>query len=163
MRKKTRSRKGKGDRQPEGSLPSPVSIEDACQLHERAVALREQGQHAEAAACARHALAAFERECGPDHPDVANILNNLAGICEDQGDYAEAARLAERAVAIMELLSGSPDLDLLRVQSLRTLAGVTRAQGRYADAEALSQRALALAEATLGPDHLETATCLNNL
>jgi tetratricopeptide (TPR) repeat protein len=149
MRKKTRSMTGEGDRQPEEAIPSPVSIEDACRLHEPAVDLREQGQHAAAAACARYALAAFERECGPDHPDVANILNNLAGICEDQGNYAEAARLAQRAVAILEPVTGSPDLELLRVESLRTLAGV--------------YRALALAEATLGPDHLETATCLNNL
>jgi tetratricopeptide (TPR) repeat protein len=163
MRKKTRSMTGEGDRQPEEAIPSPVSIEDACRLHEPAVDLREQGQHAAAAACARYALAAFERECGPDHPDVANILNNLAGICEDQGNYAEAARLAQRAVAILEPVTGSPDLELLRVESLRTLAGVYRAQGRYAEAEPLSQRALALAEATLGPDHLETATCLNNL
>jgi hypothetical protein len=57
-----------------------ATVEEACQLHERAVALREQGQLAEAAMCAQHALATFEREYGPDHPDVANILNNLAGI-----------------------------------------------------------------------------------
>ena len=143
MGSKTRSTTKEGDHRPGLSAPPPVSVEEACQLHERAVALREHGQHAEAATCARHALASFERECGPDHPDVANILNNLAGICTDQGDYAEAARLAQRAVAIMEQATGSPDLELLRVQSLRTLAGVYRAQGRYAEAESLYQRALA--------------------
>ena len=57
------------------------------------MALREHGQHAEAATCARHALASFEYACGPDHPDVTNTLNNLAGIYSDQGDYPEAARL----------------------------------------------------------------------
>jgi Tetratricopeptide repeat len=91
MQSKTSSTVCEGDHRPGLQTPPLVSIEEACQLHERAVALREQGQHAEAARCARHALAAFERECGPDHPDVANILNNLAGICEDQGDSLVAA------------------------------------------------------------------------
>jgi hypothetical protein len=112
-----------------------VTVEEACQLHERAVALREHGQHAEAAMCARHSLVSFEREYGLDHPDVANILNNLAGICADRGDYTEAARLAQRAVAIMEQATGRPDLEMLRIQALRTLAGVYRAQGCYAEAE----------------------------
>jgi tetratricopeptide (TPR) repeat protein len=140
-----------------------ATVEEACQLHERAMALREHGQLAEAAMCARHALVAFEREYGSDHPDVANILNNLAGIRADQGDCTEATRLAQRAVAIMEQATGSPDLELLHVQSLRTLAGVYRTQGGYGEAESLYQRALAHAEATLSPDHLETAACLNDL
>jgi tetratricopeptide (TPR) repeat protein len=105
----------------------------------------------------------FERACGAEHPDVANILNDLAGICADQGNYAEAACLAQRSVAIMEQIPASPDLELLRVQSLSTLAGIYRTQGRYAEAETLAKRALALAEAALGPEHLETATCLNAL
>ena len=78
-----RSTVREGDHRPGLSTPPLVSIEEACQLHERAVALREDGQHAEAAMCAQHALTSFERECGPDHPDLANILNNLAGICAD--------------------------------------------------------------------------------
>ena len=163
MARKTRSTKREGEHPPALPSPAPVSVEEAGRLHERAVTLREEGQHAEAATCARHALIFFERVCGPDHPDVANILNNLAGICADQGDYDEAVRLAQRAVAIMESATGSPDLALLRVQSLRTLAQVYCLQGDYTAAEPLAQRALALAEATLGPDHLETAACLNDL
>ncbi len=114
------------------------------------MALRERGQLAEAATRAWHALTSFERECGPDHPDIANILNILAGIGADQGDYAEAARLAQRAAAIMEQTTGSPDLELLRIQSHRTMVGVYRTQRRYAEAESLNQRALAGAEAMLG-------------
>jgi tetratricopeptide (TPR) repeat protein len=163
MGRKTRSTEKAGEHRPTLPAPPPVSVEEACQLHERAVALREHGQHAEAATCARHALASFERACGPNHPDVANILSNLADICADQGNYAEAVLLAQRAVAIMEQATGSPDLELLGVQSLRTLAGVYRTQGRYAEAESLYQRALARSEATLSSDHLETAACLNDL
>src|SRR2546425_9429684 len=59
--------------------PGVVSdpLEEASQLHDRAVASREQGQYTAAAAFARQALAIFEREVGADHPDVANILGNL--------------------------------------------------------------------------------------
>ena len=108
MGSKTCSSEREGEHWQGLPAPPPVSVEEACQLHERAVALREHGQHTEAATCARRALTFVEHACGPDYPDVANILNNLAGICADQGDYAEAARLAQRAVAIMEQATGSP-------------------------------------------------------
>jgi hypothetical protein len=72
MGRKTRSTARGGDHRPGLSTPLSVSIEEACQLHERAVALREHGQHVDAATCARHALtSALEREYGPDHPDVS--------------------------------------------------------------------------------------------
>ena len=39
---------------------------------------------------------------GPDHPDVATDLNNLATILQDLGDLAGARPLQERALAIDE-------------------------------------------------------------
>src|SRR5262249_36592363 len=139
-------------------------LEEASQLHDRTVALREQGQYADAASCARQALALFELEVGTDHPDVANVLGNRAGMHEDQGDYAEAERLYQRAVAIMEHVMKECDteglgLEILHIQALRNLAGIYRVQGRYTEAEPLFQRVLTLAEATLGPEHREYATC----
>ena len=38
-----------------------------------------------------------------------------------------------------------------------------RSQGRYGDAEPLYRRALAISEKTLGAEHPDTATSLNNL
>jgi len=32
-------------------------------------------------------LAIFEKALGPDHPDVATCLNNLAGLYENQSNY----------------------------------------------------------------------------
>lgn len=81
-----------------GAVSDP--LDEASQLHDLAVASREQGQYPEAAAYARQALAIFEREVGADHPDVANVLGNLAGIHEDQANYAEAERLYRRALAL---------------------------------------------------------------
>ena len=44
----------------------------------------------------RDALAIREDALGPEHPDTATALNNLANLFRDQGDYAEARPLFER-------------------------------------------------------------------
>ena len=46
------------------------------------------------------ALALREKALGPDHPDVATSLNNLAGLYHAQGRYAKAEPLYQRALAI---------------------------------------------------------------
>ncbi|MBO9313908.1 MAG: tetratricopeptide repeat protein, partial [Chloroflexus sp.] len=45
---------------------------------------------------------------GPDHPDTATSLNNLALLLSEQGEYAAARPLYERALAICERTLG-PD------------------------------------------------------
>ena len=108
----------------------------------------------------RAALQAFvgdrEKALGPDHPDVANSLNNLAELYHTQGRYADAEPLYKRSLAIKEKAFGPdhPDVAL----SLNNLAELYRAQGRYADAEPLYKRALAIREKALGPDHPDVAT-----
>ncbi|MCK5254610.1 MAG: tetratricopeptide repeat protein, partial [Deltaproteobacteria bacterium] len=48
------------------------------ELNHKAVILFEQGRYSEAAKVAEEALAVAEKTLGPDHPDVATSLNNLA-------------------------------------------------------------------------------------
>jgi hypothetical protein len=45
-------------------------------------------------------LAILQKALGPDHPDVAASLHNLAMVCSGQGKHREAARLEARAEAI---------------------------------------------------------------
>ncbi len=45
---------------------------------------------------------------GPEHPDTAQTLNNLALLYVDQGKSEEAAPLYQRALAIYEKVFG-PD------------------------------------------------------
>ena len=52
------------------------------------------------------ALIIIETAYGPDHPDVAIPLNNLAHILRDLGQPAEARPLAERALTITEAAYG---------------------------------------------------------
>jgi hypothetical protein len=53
-------------------------------------------------------LAIREEALGPDHPDTAASLNNLANLLKAHGDLAGARPLYERALAIRETALG-PD------------------------------------------------------
>ena len=106
-------------------------------------------------------LAIAEKALGPDHPDVATILHNLASLYHAQGRYADAEPLYKRSLAIMEKALGPDHPDV--ATSLNNLALLYHAQGRYADAEPLYKRSLAIREKALGPDHPDVATSLNNL
>jgi tetratricopeptide (TPR) repeat protein len=52
------------------------------------------------------ARAIDEKALGPDHPDVAIDLNNLALLYDNQGRYADAEPLYKRALAISEKALG---------------------------------------------------------
>jgi tetratricopeptide (TPR) repeat protein len=139
------------------------SLDDAVRLHDLAVSRQAKGRPQEAVPLCRQALHLMEGAVGPHHPDVANILNTLAGLYEALGDYAEAERPAQRSMAIMEEVTGSCELAVFLVQSLGTLAGIYRVQGRYTEAEPLYRRALTIFERVYGPDHYEVAVTCNNL
>jgi serine/threonine-protein kinase len=57
--------------------------EEARQMHERALALRQKA-------------------LGPEHPEVANSLSNLASVLRHQGKLAEAKEKYTRALALHE-------------------------------------------------------------
>jgi tetratricopeptide repeat protein len=48
----------------------------------------------------RRVLAIREKAFGPDHPDVAQSLHNLAVLYDAQGQTAKAAAIKARAQAI---------------------------------------------------------------
>jgi tetratricopeptide (TPR) repeat protein len=107
------------------------------------------------------ALAIREQVLGPEHPDTAQSLNNLALLHKTQGDDAAARPLYERALAISEQVLGPTHPDT--AQSLNNLAALHYAQGDDAAARPLYERALAICEQVLGPTHPGTASSLNNL
>jgi Tfp pilus assembly protein PilF len=53
------------------------------------------------------ALAINEKVLGPEHPDTATSLDNLAGVLHDRGELVGARSLLERALAIREKALGS--------------------------------------------------------
>jgi tetratricopeptide (TPR) repeat protein len=90
----------------------------------------------------RKQLADREAELGPDHPEVAQILYNLANISSRAGRRDEAETLHRRALAIREASLGPEHRRV--AQSLRAVAEIEASQGRHADAFARVRRALAI-------------------
>ena len=69
-------------------------------LNQEAMSLYQQGQYDRAVVVAKNALEVAERIVGPDHPDVATSLENMAALYRAINRRREAAKLEERAVAI---------------------------------------------------------------
>ncbi len=103
----------------------------------------------------RRALAIDEASYGPDHPDVAIRLNNLAALLQATNRLAEAEPLMRRALAIDEASFGPDHPDV--ATDLNNLAQLLQATNRLAEAEPLMRRALAIDEASYGPDHPDVA------
>src|SRR6266542_201961 len=108
----------------------------------------------------QRALAINEWTLGPDHPDVATVLNNLALLYSCQGKYAEAELLHRRAIEIRGKVLGAEHPEV--ANSLENLAGVYFNQGKYAEAEPLLKRALTMVEKGLGADHPDMVLSLEN-
>ncbi len=79
---------------------------------------------------------------GPDHPDVATTLNNLAVLHEAQGKYAAAEPLYKRALAI-EVNALGPAHPTLAT-TLENMAELYKKTGRLDEAKRLEARAKAI-------------------
>jgi tetratricopeptide (TPR) repeat protein len=130
-------------------------------LSKEVMRLYRAGEYARAIRIAQSALEVAEQNVGPDHPDVATSLNDLAELCKAQGEYAKAEPPLKRSLAIREKALG-PDHPNVAA-SLNNLAELYQYQGDYAKAEPLYKRSLAIFEKACGPDHPDVATSLNNL
>lgn len=120
-----------------------------------------KGNYDEAESLTKRALAIREKTLGPEHPEVAKSLVNLAIFYRKQGKYAEGEPLCKRALAIAEKVLGPEHPDV--AASLENLAILYSDQGKYAEAELFYKRALAIWEKALGPEHPDVAMSLNNL
>ena len=120
-----------------------------------------QGDYAKAEPLYQRALAIREKALGPDHPDIATSLNNLAELYMRQGDYAKAEPLYQRALAIREKALGPDHPDI--ATSLNNLALLYERRATTPRPSRSSGAPWPSTEKALGPDHPDTATSLNNL
>jgi CHAT domain-containing protein/Tfp pilus assembly protein PilF len=111
--------------------PHPQQLGDLVQLPKQV--RRGRGAHP---ACARHQGKGARPA---DHPDVAEILNNLAAVYGFQGRYGEAEGLYRRALAIREKALGADHPDV--ATTLNNLANVYASAGDSARALAYSRKA----------------------
>jgi len=76
------------------------AIQEAVRLHDLAVQYRAEGNHDKAKPASLRSLRILEKAVGPNHPDVAIHLNNLAHAMQDLGRPEAARPLIERAATI---------------------------------------------------------------
>ena len=86
--------------------PAPDPVDTACRLFDRAVAAHARGRLTPAVRLGRQALRLLVAAEGPDHPDVANVLNTLGQAAADAGDLPRAGRLFRRSVRLMGQAGG---------------------------------------------------------
>ena len=138
-----------------------VSQSAARLLNQSGVYCYFRGQYKEAESLYKQAVAIFEKALGPDHPEVAQILNNLAELYRNQGKLTDAEPLYKKALDIFEKALG-PDHPQVAT-SLNNLALLYKQQGKLAEAEPLYKQALDISEKALDPNHPNIANRLNNL
>ena len=73
------------------------AVERGCALHAQAQQVREGGDPIGARRLCERALRLLTGALGPRHPDVANVLLELAGTYHDRGDGGRAQDLCVRA------------------------------------------------------------------
>ena len=130
-------------------------------LTRQAKKLYRLGKHQEAQPLYERVIAIREKVLGPDHPDTATSLSNLAVLYKKQGAYTQAQPLYQRALTIWQRALGP--IHPWTAIGLNNLAKLYRAQGAYAQALPLYQRALAIRERVLGLDHPDTVKDLITL
>ena len=137
-----------------------------CASHGEALAAFDAGHVERAQTLASESLELFERDSGPFHPDVANVLNCLARLHDARAEYHEAEACCRRSVDIMRrvrMQAQGLDIERLYVQSLTRLGDIERTFGRYVEAERCLREAIALAETSLGVEDEDLVTALNSL
>jgi len=119
------------------------------------------GRYDSAQALFEEALAIREAELPSDHPDVAEVLNQLGEAHREKAEWDVAWPLYERALAIREEALG---LESPRVAAvLNNMALIMEDKGNYDEALVLYERMLAIDRQNLGPDDPVYATSLSNV
>jgi tetratricopeptide (TPR) repeat protein len=152
--------------------PSASTLRGRLLLNE-GILLARQGHAAKAEPSIRKALAAFERENGPDDPDTADCHHQLGLVLGDQGRYREAESSLRRAldIQLQKLGPSHPDTaltmnDLGGLMALHAFKGLTPSSSRRQsldEAESLMRKALEALEQAKGRDHQDASTARRQL
>ena len=143
------------------SYSQKTELEEAKILSRQVIRLCQLSRYSEAIPLAQKALAIEEKVLGPEHPTVANSLDNLAGMYFNLGDYRKVEPLLKKALEIREKALG-PEHPTV-ANSLDNLAGIHSNLGDYRKVEPLLKKALEIRERALGPEHPTVANSLDNL
>ncbi len=110
---------------------------------------RQLKQNAEAMRSYERALELARSMLGPDHPEIADILNNLALAKLNTGDHAGARAAWNQALAIREAKLGPNHPDVAK--ALGNLSEEAFDRGDYKETVRLLARAVAIQDGVKGP------------
>ncbi|MEO1368534.1 MAG: tetratricopeptide repeat protein, partial [Acidobacteriota bacterium] len=119
-----------------------------------------RGQHADALPFQEKSLEFFRAEHGPDHPDVAASLNNLAVIYRVVGRLEEAEQTMRQALEIRR--NAIPD-SVGTAHAMGVLGNILEARGRIEEAIELKVEALEMTRRHLPANHPRVANALYGL
>lgn len=135
---------------------------DAAEGYRRALErLRGEGKFGEAILLAERVLMRIETKHGPEHRDIARVLDTLTELYIDRGDLRSAKLSAQRALEIRDKVFGPRSKEF--ALSLNNLASVHARADEHDQAVELFTRALTISEQTFGMDHPQVALMLSNL
>ena len=101
--------------------------------------LYSSGDYTQGVKVAKHALQVAQQNDGPDHPNVALSLSNLAELYEAQKEYTKAEQLYKRSLGILEKAFGQDNQFL--VPTLLNMASLYNNIGRENEAQQMTERA----------------------
>ncbi|MBW2565979.1 MAG: tetratricopeptide repeat protein [Deltaproteobacteria bacterium] len=108
-------------------------------LTSKVMKLYGSGDYAQGVEVAKRALEVAQKNDGPDHPNVALSLGNLAELYEAQRKYAKAEPLYKRSLEILEKKFGQDSPFL--VPTLFNMASLYNNIGKESEAQQVMQRA----------------------
>lgn len=138
-----------------------ANIDTLSSMNGLAVALKKQGNLADAAPIYADAVEGFRQVLGEDHPTTLTVRSNLATLSYEQGKVEEAIELHRAVLERRRNVLGNNHLDT--VQSMMGLASALRARWQLDEADQLLREALGVLEAVAGPDHPDTIKVLDSL
>jgi tetratricopeptide (TPR) repeat protein len=137
------------------------SLVGAWILNEQASIDFDEGDFASSERHSRAAIALKTKVLGPEHPDVAGSMSNLAGTLEELGRWDEALALSRQALAIDEK---SADLrSLTYAVDLMTAGEVTAHLGQFNEAETAFKHTLEVAADAGGSETFMFAVALTDM
>ncbi len=119
------------------------------------------GKYPEAWESHSQALELRQKALGPEHPDVATSISNLASVAWWMGRYDEAVEKAELAVTLQAKALGPEHPEVIK--TLMISAGTLFEVGKYEDSLRRHEHILEMQEKVLGAEHPSVSTSLINL
>jgi tetratricopeptide (TPR) repeat protein len=108
-------------------------------------------------------LTCLEEVYGPNHIEVAEVLNSMGLVMKKRADYDNAEIYYKRAIQIAHNTFGHDQEHYKFGIYYNNLADINRKRRQFDSALKLYQRALKATEMTLGAQHAEVGEILHNI